>query len=109
MSKSIVAVLALLAAILFAPTPASAICVEGCVVVGNSATPSSNPAGHHGSTVAPWIVIGCVSGTVLSAMVANARDNRELTFREAAFCGIQFSFARPVFAGNKKKNGHGYG
>ena len=77
---------------MLAPTGASAQRAGG----GAGGVSSLVPSGHGGSSVAPWTVIGCVGGTVLSAMIANWRDNRELTFNEAASCGMLFWFAQPV-------------
>jgi hypothetical protein len=91
MNKSIVAALAFTAVILFAPSGAFA---QGAGAGGGPAPVIATGGSHHSPL--PWIVMGCVSGTVLSAMVANWRDDRELTWSEAASCGILFWFAQPV-------------
>jgi hypothetical protein len=38
----------------------------------------------------PWVVIGCAGSIVLSAVVANFRDNRQLTTPEAWTCGLLY-------------------
>ena len=92
MTRSIVAALALIVIVLLAPTGASAQGAPG----GGGGAPVLIPSGHSGTSPVPWIIMGCVGGTVLSAMIANWRDNRELTWNEAASCGILFWFAQPV-------------
>jgi hypothetical protein len=37
----------------------------------------------------------CVFGILVAAAQANARDNRELTAQEAAWCGVPFFFEQP--------------
>jgi hypothetical protein len=37
----------------------------------------------------------CIVGTIVAAISANARDNRELTAQEAAWCGVPFFFEAP--------------
>jgi hypothetical protein len=42
-----------------------------------------------------WSIFGCAGGIITSALVANYRDNRELTAPEAWSCGVLFWFAQP--------------
>ena len=42
-----------------------------------------------------WSIFACAGGIITSAMVANATQNRELTWNEAASCGVLFWFAQP--------------
>ena len=42
-----------------------------------------------------WPIFACAGGIITSAIVANARDNRELTAQEAWSCGVLFWFAQP--------------
>jgi hypothetical protein len=60
------------------------------------------PAGHviGGGTSAPWMIFACAGGIIASAMVANYRDNRELTAPEAWTCGLLFWVEPP----HKKKH-----
>jgi hypothetical protein len=37
-----------------------------------------------------WGIFGCSGGIILAAMVANWQQNRQLTWNEAATCGILF-------------------
>jgi|NitcycUWRROWE17A_1032939.scaffolds.fasta_scaffold00023_3 hypothetical protein len=56
------------------------------------------PAPGHvfgGSGAALWPIFACAGGIITSAIVANARDNRELTAQEAWSCGVLFWFAQP--------------
>jgi len=43
-----------------------------------------------GSTGWVWGVFGCSGGIILAAMVANWQQKRQLTWHEAATCGIMF-------------------
>src|SRR6185295_5896043 len=57
---------------------------------------------HHGTSIVPWLVIGCAGGIILSAFAANARDNRQLTTAEAWSCGTLFWFSQPITKKTKK-------
>jgi hypothetical protein len=48
------------------------------------------PPAHSHTPVWPWVVIGCAGSIVLSALVANYRDNRQLTTSEAWTCGLLY-------------------
>jgi hypothetical protein len=51
----------------------------------------SVPAGKHfGGGGGPWLIFACAGGIITSAIVANARQNRELTWNEAASCGLLY-------------------
>ena len=57
------------------------------------------PVGHSSHTPAwPWVVIGCAGSIVLSALVANFRDNRQLTTPEAWTCGLLYWIPMPYQA-----------
>lgn len=45
--------------------------------------------GHGGG---PWIIFGCSGGIIVSAIFANWLQNRQLTWNEAATCGILYWF-----------------
>ena len=49
-----------------------------------------------------WAAFACPASIILSGIVANFRDNRQLTAPEAWSCGLLFWFAKPktVPAGN---------
>jgi hypothetical protein len=55
-----------------------------------------------GGATAPWAIFGCAGGIIASALVANYRDNRELTAPEAWTCGVLFWFEQPM--PHKKKH-----
>jgi len=55
------------------------------VIAGGSST----------ATWVPWAVMGCPTGIVVSAVVANYRDNRPLTQEEAWSCGVLYWFSTP--------------
>jgi hypothetical protein len=40
-----------------------------------------------------WSIFGCSSGIILAAMVANWRNNRQLSGTEAATCGALYWFS----------------
>jgi hypothetical protein len=50
------------------------------------------PPNHSHTPAWPWVVIGCAGSIVLSALVANYRDNRQLTTSEAWTCGLLYWF-----------------
>lgn len=53
------------------------------------------PVGHSHTPAWPWVVIGCAGSIVLSALVANFRDNRQLTTPEAWTCGLLYWLPMP--------------
>jgi len=84
MKKSLIAAAALMAVLWITPAKAQAGPAPAPVpVAGSTAT-----GGYIGPW--PWILIGCVGGTVLSAVDANWRYNRQLTAPEAASCGVMY-------------------
>jgi hypothetical protein len=42
-----------------------------------------------------WGIFGCSSGIIFAAIVANWQQNRQLTAKEAATCGLLFWFTPP--------------
>jgi hypothetical protein len=53
------------------------------------------PGQHFGTGAGPWPIFVCAGGIITAALVANARDNRELTAPEAWTCGLKFWFTQP--------------
>ena len=53
------------------------------------------PGHTFGGAAFPWPIFACAGGIITSALVANARDNRELTAPEAWTCGTLFWFSQP--------------
>lgn len=68
-----------------------------------SVTPVPGHVFGGGSGFAVWPIFACAGGIITSALVANYRDNRELTAPEAWTCGVAFWFAQP---GKHKKGKH---
>jgi hypothetical protein len=91
--KLIAATLAASMAVAAVPTASFAVAVAP-VVPGHT---------FGGSGFAPWPIFACAGGIITSALVANYRDNRELTAPEAWTCGVLFWFAEP---GKHKKRRH---
>ena len=87
MTKLKLASVAMIAAVLAAgaPTSASATYVHKVVVPGK----------HFGAGAGPWPIFACAGGIITAALVANARDNRELTAPEAWSCDLMFWFSQP--------------
>ena len=56
------------------------------------------PVGHSHTPVWSWVVIGCAGSIILSALVANFRDNRQLTTPEAWTCGLLYWIPMPYQA-----------
>ena len=52
--------------------------------------PVAAPAGHVGA--APWALMACPALIVVSGVVANFKDNRQLTYWEAVTCGLLYWF-----------------
>jgi hypothetical protein len=48
-----------------------------------------------GPTGLMWGIFGCSSGIIVAALVANWQQNRQLTGKEAATCGLLFWFTPP--------------
>ena len=58
--------------------------------------PKVVPMGHtFGGSAGPWPVFVCAGGIIISTIVANYRDNRELTAPQAWSCGLLFWLAQP--------------
>lgn len=57
--------------------------------------PVPGPVFGGGTGFALWPIFACAGGIITSALVANYRDNRELTAPEAWTCGVAFWFAQP--------------
>jgi hypothetical protein len=54
------------------------------------------PPPVHGTTVVPWLIMACPASIILSGIVANFWENRQLTFAEAWTCGLLYWIPRPV-------------
>jgi hypothetical protein len=50
--------------------------------------PPAAPAGHVGAT--PWALMACPILIVATGVVANFKDNRQLTWTEAATCSLAY-------------------
>jgi hypothetical protein len=90
MRRFLIAVAALIAAFSFAPTKAHA---QG------GPTPPAAPPMLHGpfwpNDWIPWVAFGCPSSIILSALVADFKDNRQLTYWEAWTCGLLYWIPLP--------------
>jgi hypothetical protein len=76
-----------------AVTVAAAIAFSSATATAGQMIP---PGLHHSTSGSnpwvPWVIIGCATMIVMTAMVANTRDNRQLTSPEAISCGILYWF-----------------
>ena len=54
----------------------------------------------------PWVLFGCTGSVVLSAMVANWKDNRQLTYWEAYTCGLLYWIPRAAAPPKPHKHHH---
>jgi hypothetical protein len=70
---------------------------------GDVKIPPPPPSMHAHVPAWWWAGFACPASIVLSALVADFRDNRQLTAPEAATCGLLFWVAMPVQA---KTAGH---
>jgi hypothetical protein len=81
---------------LIAATLAASIAVAAVPTASFAArAPVPGPTFGGGSGFAVWPIFACAGGIITSALVANYRDNRELTAPEAWTCGALFWFAQP--------------
>ena len=80
---------------LIAATLAASIAVAAAPTASFAKMVAPVPGPTFGGTSFPWPIFACAGGIITSALVANARDNRELTAPEAWSCGILFWFAQP--------------
>ncbi len=78
---------------LIAATLAASMAVAAVPTASFALTPV--PGHTFGGASFPWPIFACAGGIITSAIVANARDNRELTAPEAWTCGVLFWFAQP--------------
>jgi hypothetical protein len=62
-----------------------------------SAKPATVPGKQFGlgPTGVLWGIFGCTGGIIFTALVANWQQNRQLTWNEAATCGLLFWFTPP--------------
>jgi hypothetical protein len=86
MRRLIIAAAALIAALSLSPTNLHA-------GVKKIIPPPAAPAGHVGAT--PWALMACPAFIVFTGAVANFKDNRQLTWWEAATCGLAYWFWMP--------------
>jgi len=84
MRRIIIVAATLIAAQLFSPTAIHA-GVKKIVP-----PPAAAPVGHVGAL--PWVLMACPASIVLSGVVANFKDNRQLTYWEAWTCGLLYWF-----------------
>ena len=89
--KLIAATLAASVAVAALPTASFAAVAPAPVVYGHT----------FGGTSFPWPIFACAGGIITAAMVANAREQRELTAPEAWSCGVLFWFAEPKHSKRK--------
>ena len=90
---------------LIAATLAASIAVAAVPAPSFAAVAPPPVPGHvfgHGGASVPWGIFACAGGIIGAALVANARDNRELTAQEAWTCGLLFWFEQPM--PHKKKH-----
>jgi hypothetical protein len=81
---------------LIAATLAASIAIAALPTASQAAifVPPAPAMGNGGASV-PWGIFACAGGIITSALVANYRDNRELTAPEAWTCGLLFWFTPP--------------
>ena|ERR1700730_6281704 len=84
-NKLIAATLAASMAMATLPNAANARMIVAPVVPGHT----------FGGAAFPWPIFACAGGIITSALIANYRDNRELTAPEAWSCGLLFWFTQP--------------
>ena len=85
MKKAKLLALGLVAVVAFLPIGGVAPEVGGSPVPGKVFS--------HGATGWVWGIFGCSTGIIVAAMVANWRNKRQLTWNEAATCGLLYWFA----------------
>jgi hypothetical protein len=53
------------------------------------------PTFHGAPPAAFWTIFGCTGGIISAALAANFQQNRQLTWNEAATCGLAFWLTSP--------------
>ena len=80
---------------LIAATLAASMAVAAVPTASFAVPAAPVPGATFGGTSFPWPIFACAGGIITSALVANYRDNRELTAPEAWSCGTLFWFTPP--------------
>jgi hypothetical protein len=80
MLKPKILTVAIVAAIAFSPNAS----------FGGPATPVVNTT--HSKPVVPYVIFGCAGSIIFSALFANYQQRRQLTWNEAASCGLLYWF-----------------
>ena len=83
MRRVVIVAATLIAVLSFPPTALQAGAVKKLVP-----PPAAAAAGHVGAL--PWALMACPASIILSGIVANFKDNRQLTFWEAVTCGLLY-------------------
>jgi hypothetical protein len=63
--------------------------VQAGEIVGAAAPPPVH------ASVVPWVLMACPASIILSGIVANFWENRQLTYAEAWTCGLLYWIPRP--------------
>jgi hypothetical protein len=80
---------------LIAATLAASLALAAVPTASHAVFIAPAPGPTFGAAGFPWPIFACAGGIITSALVANYRDNRELTAPEAWTCGALFWFAQP--------------
>ena len=74
---------------------AAALAISPVSVSAGGTPPPVSHSARSSSALAVWLIFGCASGIILAAAIANSRQNRQLTQREAITCGLLYLLNQP--------------
>jgi hypothetical protein len=80
---------------LIAATLAASMAVAAVPTASHAVFIAPTPGHTFGAAGFPWPIFACAGGIITAALIASARDNRELTAPEAWTCGTLFWFSQP--------------
>jgi hypothetical protein len=72
-----------------------AIAAAGLLAFSSMTATAGSPAlppTHANPPAGIWVIFGCAGGVVLAALAANYTQRRQLTWNEAATCGLLYWF-----------------
>ncbi len=63
-------------------------------MTATAGSPAVVPSNSH-TPAGVWVIFGCAGGVIVAALAANYTQRRQLTWNEAATCGLLFWLTPP--------------